>query len=179
MPRSAATAWSSRRSTVTSATGWPPTIAPAGRSMSLSPASTPSGSTGPVQRLRRATSLEINLGKQHLHYMVQRHWHPGRLLAPGGSASWSCPRGHSRLEVRPSAPPRNSLIDLRQIELRPRKPARQDVIELRPARSAIVCSSRRPGRESPLRLNHMSQAHRRAARSTRHSISCRSRRGCR
>ena len=65
--------------------------------------------------------LEINLGGQQIHHVV------------GGTGTWDdyairrigeleLAAGPCRLEVRPSAPPRNALLDLRRIELRPRKP---------------------------------------------------------
>jgi putative heme-binding domain-containing protein len=65
--------------------------------------------------------LEVNLGNQQIRYKVS------------GTGSWDyytlkrigdveLSEGTLRLEVRPAAPPRNALLDLRRIELRPRTP---------------------------------------------------------
>lgn len=65
--------------------------------------------------------MEINLGGQQIHYVVSgTGTRDDYALQRIGELELSA--GPCRLEVRPSAPPRNSLLDLRRIELRPRKP---------------------------------------------------------
>lgn len=65
--------------------------------------------------------LEINLGAQQIHYAIvgTATWDDYALKMIG---NLDLAAGVNRIEVRPAAPPRNALLDLRRIELRPARP---------------------------------------------------------